>query len=244
MAEATKAQKSVEGKAHASYENGEDKKKRKKNANESECGCSHEVKESAEVLAQELGGELVDIQEDSGALVISGIKSGIKAFIRPKPIVIPQRIVPFVRPVKPGPIVPATPSPAPVPAPKPGKPTKPEPKPGTPTKPEPGTPQKPGTKPPKTPPAAPPKTTPNTTGKGTGALSVPSSQSNNQQQPTTIPKPSPTKSGPGEGKGGKPGKGIPKVPDCPEWMKKQGLCPPVPGAKIFDPTAPASTVKV
>jgi len=235
LAEATKAQKSVEGKAHASYENGEDKKKRKKNANESECSCSHEVKESAEVLAQELGGELVDIKEFAGALV----RSGIKAFIRPKPIVVPQRVVPFVRPVKPGPLVPGTPSPAPVPAPKPGKPA-PAPQPGKPTKPEPvpSTPQKPGTKPPKTPPAAPPKTTPNTTGKGTKAVTVPT----NQPNPTVTQ--TPTRTGPAPG--GKPsGSGKPtRIPDCPQWMKDKGLCPPIPGAKMFDPTAPASTVKV
>ena len=39
------------------------KKKRKKNASESECGCSHEVKEAAELLAQELGAEFIDISE-------------------------------------------------------------------------------------------------------------------------------------------------------------------------------------
>jgi hypothetical protein len=228
LAEATKAQKSVEGKAHASYE-GEDKKKRKKNANESECSCSHEVKESAEVLAQELGAELVDIKEFVGQL----IKSGVKAFIRPKPIVVPQRVVPFTRPVKPGPLVPGTPSPAPVPAPKPGKP-----------EPEPKTPQKPGTKPPKAPPATPPKTTPSTTGKGTKSVTVPSNQSNIQQQPSPTVTQTPTKTGPVPG--GKPsGKGSPtRLPDCPQWMKDKGLCPPIPGAKIFDPTAPASTLKV
>jgi hypothetical protein len=64
--EATKAQKSVEGRGHAGAEDGE-KKKRKEKSNESECDCSYEVKESAELLARELGGELVEINLGSVA---------------------------------------------------------------------------------------------------------------------------------------------------------------------------------
>jgi hypothetical protein len=79
LAEATKAQKSVEGKGHASYENQEgDKKKRKKKSSESKCGCSHEMKESAEILAQELGGELVDISENIAKVGLSILKSATK----------------------------------------------------------------------------------------------------------------------------------------------------------------------
>ncbi len=79
IAEATKAQKSVEGKAHASYE-GEDKKKRKKNADESECDCSHEVKEAAELLAQELGAEFINITENVGRKILQTVlKTATKA---------------------------------------------------------------------------------------------------------------------------------------------------------------------
>ncbi len=85
LAEATKAQKSVEGKAHASYENQEgDKKKRKKKSSESECDCSHEMKESAEILAQELGGELVDITENLGKVGLSIFKAATKVKTPPK----------------------------------------------------------------------------------------------------------------------------------------------------------------
>jgi hypothetical protein len=80
IAEATKAQKSVEGKAHASYENVEDKKKRKKNADESECDCSHEVKEAAELLAQELGAEFINITENVGRKILQTVlKTATKA---------------------------------------------------------------------------------------------------------------------------------------------------------------------
>jgi hypothetical protein len=140
LSEATKAQKSVEGNGpNATYDTQEEnKKKRKKKSSKSECDCSHEVKESAETLAQELGGELVDIKEYAAAIAPIA-KSAIKAFVRPKPLVIPK-IVPFVRPA-PSPIKP--PSPAPIVPAKPGTPTKPA-KPGTPTKPtKPGTPTKP-----------------------------------------------------------------------------------------------------
>ena len=153
LAEATKAQKSVEGKAHSSYESEEgEKKKRKEKSSESECGCSHEVAESAEVLAQELGGELVDIQEFvRTVLKAPQALSAIKAFVRPKPIKIPHKVVPFTKPVKPGPIVPAKPVPKPAP-------TKPAPKPA-PTKPGEIVPAKPAPKPVPTKPAPKPAPT-------------------------------------------------------------------------------------
>ncbi|WJZ48019.1 hypothetical protein [Synechococcus phage DSL-LC03] len=79
LAEATKAQKSVEGKAHSSYESEEgEKKKRKKKSAKSECDCSHEMKESAEILAQELGGELVDITENIGKALGAALKTATK----------------------------------------------------------------------------------------------------------------------------------------------------------------------
>ena len=106
IAEATKAQKSVEGKAHASYENGEDKKKRKKNADESECGCSHEVKEAAELLAQELGAEFIDITESAGGEVVKQVlKTVLKTATKAAPAELklgkeaPGAMVKYVPPV-------------------------------------------------------------------------------------------------------------------------------------------------
>jgi len=219
IAEATKAQKSVEGKAHASYENQEgEKKKRKKKSAKSECSCSHEVKEAAEILAYELGGDLVDIKE-----YVKAATSVIKAFVRPKPIVIPQ--VPFIRPTKPGPIVPATPQPAPVPAPKPGKPVpapKPEkpvpsPKPGKPTKPEPQTKPQPQPRPAINPTKTgilvkiDPKT-----GAITGGQTQPQTKPQTKAQlPLTTLKP-PKGRGPGPGTGGRIPGGLPN------------LCTPIP----------------
>ena len=132
--ETTKAQKSVEGKSHASYEDG-DKKKIKKKFIEPECDCSHEVKESAINLANELGGEFVDIHEfrqEAGKVAFQVGRNVIKAFkpvIKPKPVPIKTPPLPFkdkpkptpkpepeIKPAPPGPLVPA----------KPG--TKPEPK--------------------------------------------------------------------------------------------------------------------
>lgn len=106
IAEATKAQKSVQGKAHASYENGEDKKKRKKNADESECGCSHEVKEAAELLAQELGAEFIDIAENAGGEVVKQVlKTVLKTATKASPAELklgkeaPGAMVKYVPPV-------------------------------------------------------------------------------------------------------------------------------------------------
>ena len=145
--ETTKAQKSVEGKSHASYEDG-DKKKIKKKFIEPECDCSHEVKESAINLANELGGEFVDIHEfrqEAGKVAFQVVRNAIKAFkpvIKPKPVPIKTPPLPFkdkpkptpkpepeIKPAPPGPLVPAKPGTKPIPA-KPG--TKPVPaKPGT-----------------------------------------------------------------------------------------------------------------
>ena len=149
--ETTKAQKSVEGKSHASYEDG-DKKKIKKKFIEPECDCSHEVKESAINLANELGGEFVDIHEfkkELGKTVFNTVApvlkkyagNAIRAFtpkiqpIKISPIRNPlpykdlpkvePKIQPEIKPAPPGPLVPAKPGTKPVPA-KPG--TKPEPK--------------------------------------------------------------------------------------------------------------------
>jgi len=102
IAEATKAQKSVEGKTHASYEEG-DKKKRKKNADKSECDCSHEVKEAAELLAQELGAEFIDITENVTKRILQTV---LKTTTKAAPAELklgqtaPGAIVKYVPPVK------------------------------------------------------------------------------------------------------------------------------------------------
>jgi hypothetical protein len=233
LAEATKAQKSVEGKAHASYE-GEDKKKRKKNANESECGCTHEVKEAAEKLAEELGAELIDINEYAGALA----RSVIKGFTRtPAPFKIPEPVripAPGIKPPTPAPLVPVKPTPAPVPTKPTPKPTKPGEKPVKPeTQPEPKTQPKtkPGTK----------TDTKVKVDQKTGAivsvnkLVEPGSKTATLSSPALKPTAPgvPTKPGkPGELPKGGPGGGIrlPRVP--------------MPKPQITDPTAPASTLKV
>lgn len=236
--EATKAQKSVEGKAHASYEDGEEKKKRKKNADESECDCSHEVKEAAEKLAEELGGELIHVKEFVGAAVRVAARSVKVPF---KPLVKPKPFSPTIKPVTPGPIVPAKPATPPVPAPKPGKPA-PTPKPGTPAPaPEPETQPKPQRQP------APDKTKPGTkvdqkvkVDKKTGVIVSTGTQTtpdtNTQTKTLTSPasktppvKPKEPKRLPGGVPGG--GGGI-RLP-MPKWS---------PG--ISDPTGPASTLKV
>jgi hypothetical protein len=231
LAEATKAQKSVEGKAHASYE-GEDKKKRKKNANESECGCSHEVKEAAEKLAEELGAELIDINEYAGVLA----RSAIRGFTRtPAPFKIPEPVripAPGIKPPTPAPLVPVKPTPAPVPTKPAPKPTKPGEKPVKPeTKPEPKKQPKPGTK----------TDTKVKVDQKTGAivsvnkLAEPGSKTATLSSPALKPTApgAPTKPGkPGELPKGGPGGGIrlPRVP--------------MPKPQITDPTAPASTLKV
>ena len=231
--EATKAQKSVEGKAHTSYDDGEEKKKRKKNASESECGCSHEVEESAKKLAEELGGELVYVREFVGAagrLILRGAARSTKVpFVRP-PKVKPIPASPEIKPATPAPLVPVKPAPAPAPAPKPGKPAKPaEPE----TKPQPK--------------KAPDKTKPGTktdtkvkTDNKTGAIVAPGSATTADVDTSTKTLTAPANAGvktPPPTKPAKPGKvkkgtgfRIPKIP-----MPKPG---------IADPTAPASTLKV
>jgi hypothetical protein len=231
LAEATRAQKSVEGKAHASYE-GEDKKKRKKNADESECGCSHEVKEAAEKLAEELGAELIDINEYAGVLA----RSAIRGFTRtPAPFKIPEPVripAPGIKPPNPAPLVPVIATPAPVPTKPAPKPTKPGEKPVKPeTKPEPKKQPKPGTK----------TDTKVKVDQKTGAivsvnkLAEPGSKTATLSSPALKPTApgAPTKPGkPGELPKGGPGGGIrlPRVP--------------MPKPQITDPTAPASTLKV
>ena len=233
LAEATKAQKSVEGKAHASHENGEDKKKRKKNADESECSCSHEVKEAAEKLAEELGAELVDINEFAGSLV----RSAIKGFTRtPAPFKIPEPVkipAPGIKPPTPAPLVPVKPSPAPAPTKPAPKPTKPGEKPAQPEpqpKPEPKT--KPGTK----------TDTKVKVDQKTGAivsvnqLAEPGTKTATLSSPALKPTTPGTPTGPGKPgnipKGGPGGGGI-RIPRL-----------PMPKPQITDPTAPASTLKV
>lgn len=129
IVETTKAQKSVSGRGPDSSE-GESKKKKK--PAESECGCSHEVKESAETLAHELGGELVDIQEFKGMIARSAIKAFTKIPTKIKPLkVSPIKTAPLPTKPRPNPLIQPIIKPAP-----PGPLTKPKKapitKPGTP----------------------------------------------------------------------------------------------------------------
>ena len=231
--EATKAQKSVEGKAHTSYEDGEEKKKRKKNADESECDCSHEVEESAKQLAAELGGELVYIREFKGLKLVFPPKSVRVPFTRPKfrpePLVQPT-LVPPIKPVTPAPLVPVKPAAPPAPAPKPGKPAKPA---------EPETQPQPKKAPDKAKPGTKTDTKVKTDNK-TGAIVAPGSATTTDVDTSTktlsapanknAPPTTPTKPGKPGGVKKVPGLRIPKIP-----MPKPG---------ITDPTAPASTLKV
>jgi len=240
--EGTKAQKSVEGKAHTSHDDGEEKKKRKKNADESECDCSHEVEESAKQLAAELGGELVYVRE-SPQVLVKGVQYApralniIQKFIRTVPKTKPPK--PTIKPSTPAPIVPAKPATPPVPKPQPVKPTT-TPQPGKPTKPaEPETQPKPEKAPDKAKPGTKTDTKVKTDNK-TGAIVAPGSATTTDVDTSTktlsapanknAPPTTPTKPGkPGDVKKG-PGLRIPKIP-----MPKPG---------ITDPTAPASTLKV
>ena len=243
--EATKAQKSVEGKAHTSYEDGEEKKKRKKNADESECDCSHEVEESAKQLAAELGGELLYVKESPVGLLgryvgAAAVRVAARSVKVPfKPLVKPKPFSPTIKPVTPGPIVPAKPATPPVPAPKPGKPA-PAPKPGKPaTTPEPETQPKPKKAPDKAKPGTKTDTKVKTDNK-TGAIVAPGSATTTDVDTSTktlsapanknAPPTTPTKPGKPGGVKKVPGLRIPKIP-----MPKPG---------ITDPTAPASTLKV
>ena len=239
--EATKAQKSVEGKAHASYEDGEDKKKRKKNADESECDCSHEVKESAEKLANELGAELINIREFRAVGAGIGAARSVRVPFKPAPFKIPEPVKtpsPGLKPPTPAPLVPVKPTPAPVPTPKPGKPA-PAPKPGKPTKPEPETQPKPQRQPTKPKPDTKTDTKVRVDTKtgvivstGTQAPTEPNTQTKTLTQPASKQKP--TKPGePGRLPGQVPSRGGPIRLPMPKWS---------PG--ISDPTAPASTLKV
>jgi len=217
----------------------ERKKKRKKKSAKSECSCSHEVKEAAEILADELGGDLVDIKE-----YVKAATSVIKAFVRPKPVVIPQRVVPFIRPTKPAPIVPATPKPAPVPAPKTPKPV-PAPKPEKPVpSPKPGRPVKPETKPKPKPdtkvlkPAADKLVKLDTK---TGAITDVSPQGVKIPGKTAIGNQQTPPGGTGGGTdGGTPRRG--GRLECPPRLERMGLCKLKPFLK--DPVADPGTLKL
>ena len=240
--EATKAQKSVEGKAHTSYEDGEEKKKRKKAASKSECDCSHEVEESAKKLAEELGGELVYIREFRGLRLVSPPKSVRVPFTKPKfrpePLVQPT-LVPPIKPATPAPLVPVKPAPSPAPTPKPAKPA-PSPEPGKPAKPaEPETQPQPKKAPDKAKPGTKTDTKVKTDNK-TGAIVSTGSATTTDVDTSTKTLSAPANTGittPPPSKPGKPG-GIKKGPG----LRIPRLPKPRPG--ISDPTAPASTLKV
>ena len=108
------------------------------------------MQEDLDLLAEELGGELVDIQEYAAALrtlpAISRILQtggklrGFKVPVKPPHLPrVPRLPTPKTTPTQPKPFpkpAPTEPAPKPVPQPKPEKPTKPERKPEKPTKPE------------------------------------------------------------------------------------------------------------
>ena len=124
-------------------------------------------KEDLDLLAEELGGEVVDIREYAAA---------VRALPAISRIVKTGGLKGFRVPVKP-PHLPRVPQ---LPAPEPGKPTKPE-KPGKPTKPKkPGKPTKPETKP-KVP----------TKPKDKGSVIVPGTEKGGKVEPKTQPIPSP-----------------------------------------------------
>ncbi len=217
-------------------------------------------KEDLDLLAEKLGGEIVDIQEYAAAiralpaiskiLRTGGALKGFKVPTIPKHLPKPPTLpTPKTVPTPPKPF--PTPEPAPKPVPhRPGQPTKPtkptepapkpvpQPKPGTPTKPgtKPGTPTKPGTKP-----GTPTKPTEK------GGVVVPGTKKGNEVEPKTSPLPSPKATpktqktppivgtpGGGGGGGGTPKKGgrLP-VPRCTKAMQLLGLCSfPEPGRSI------------
>ena len=179
-------------------------------------------------LMEELGGELVDIQESAALLRTGGALKSLRVPIKIKPPHLPRAPKlpsPKTTPGKPTPPPHTEPAPSPVPH-RPGKPTKPGTKPekpvkpgkkpGTPTKPDkkPGTPTKPGTKPGAL-------VVPN---QQTGPLSVPSNQSKPDLNPVPQNLPSPTGS---KIPGGPPGGGFPipklKLPKFKEQDRSVGI---------------------
>jgi len=193
-------------------------------------------KEDLDLLAEELGGEVVDIQEYAAAVsavralpAISRIlkTGGLKGFRVPvKPPHLPRAPklpTPKTTPTPAPAPLPVEPAPKPVPQPKPEKPTKPE-KPGKPTKPEkPGKPTKPERKPEK--PVKPePKKKP--TEKGGVVVPAPKegSKPSKTPEPTATPSPKETPKTapviPGGGGGKSPGgsrRGIPKICNPDSW---------------------------
>lgn len=199
-------------------------------------------KEDLDLLAEELGGEVIDLQEFNAAAALPAISRILKTGGALKGLRIPVRVPtvphlprapklptpkttpapspkPFPKPTPTEPApkpAPTEPAPKPVPQPKPGKPTKPE-KPGKPTKPE-------------TKPKAPTKP------KDKGGVVVPGTDKGGKVEPKSQPIPSPkqtpqtkktppivaTPKTPGGPKGG-PGGRLPR-PRCTPLMKKLGLC--------------------
>jgi len=133
-------------------------------------------KEDLDLLAEELGGEVVDIREYAAA---------VRALPAISRIVKTGGLKGFRVPVKP-PHLPRVPQ---LPAPEPGKPTKPE-KPGKPTKPEkPGKPTKPKKPGKPTKPETKPKVP--TKPKDKGSVIVPGTEKGGKVEPKTQPIPSP-----------------------------------------------------
>lgn len=217
------------------------------------------MKEDLNLLAEELGGEVVDIQEYAAAVralpAISRIlkTGGLKGFRVPvKPPHLPRapklptpKTTPAPSP-KPFPKpAPTEPAPKPVPQPKPEKPV-PQPKPGKPTKPEkPGKPTKPERKPEK--PVKPePKKKP--TERGGVVVPAPKEGSKPSKTPEPTATPSPKKTpqttpvipgtpgGGGRGPGGSGGVRLPR-PKCTKAMELLGLC------KIKEPSREIGIVK-
>jgi len=103
IVETTKAQNTLAKRGEDSPE-GESKKKKK--PAESECDCSHEVKESAETLAHELGGELVDIHEFRGMIARNAIKAITRIPVKLKPLkVSPIKTAPLPTKPRPNPLI-------------------------------------------------------------------------------------------------------------------------------------------